>query len=121
MRYFAISASASATGASGATVTGSTIIPDSERLTLSTSAAWAAIVMFLWMKPIPPSWASAIARWASVTVSMAAETIGILSVISFVSRVVTSTCDGSTSDRCGTSRTSSNVSASVIRSSIIPS
>ena len=30
------------------------------------------------MKPIPPSWARAIARWASVTVSMAAETIGIL-------------------------------------------
>ena len=62
MRYFAMSASASATGASGATVTGSTIIPDSERLTLSTSAACASIVMFLWTKPSPPSWASAIAR-----------------------------------------------------------
>ena len=53
MRYFAIRSSASATGASGATVTGSTIMPDSERLTLSTSAAWASIVMFLWMKPMP--------------------------------------------------------------------
>ena len=80
--------SASATGASGATVTGSTIMPDSERLTLSTSAAWAAIVMFLWTKPSPPSWASAIARCASVTVSIAAETIGIRSAILRVSRVV---------------------------------
>ncbi len=87
MRNFAMRARASATGASGATVTGSTIMPDSDRFTLSTSAAWASMVMFLWMKPIPPSWARAIARWASVTVSMAAETIGIRSEIVLVRRV----------------------------------
>jgi hypothetical protein len=119
MRNFAMSPRASATGASGATVTGSTIMPDSDRFTLSTSAAWASMVMFLWMKPSPPSWARAIARWASVTVSMAAETIGIRSEIVLVKRVETSTCEGSTSDRCGTSSTSSNVSASVNLSSII--
>ncbi len=55
MRYLAITSRASATRASGATVTGSTIMPDSERLTLSTSEAWAAMVMFLWMIPMPPS------------------------------------------------------------------
>ena len=38
MWYRAINSSAAATGASGGNVTGSTIIPDSERLTLSTSA-----------------------------------------------------------------------------------
>ena len=73
-----MTSSASATRASGATVTGSTIMPDSERLTLSTSAAWASMVMFLWMIPRPPSWAMAMASGASVTVSMAAETMGTL-------------------------------------------
>ena len=32
--------------------------------------------MFLWMMPMPPSWAMAMARRASVTVSIAAERIG---------------------------------------------
>ncbi len=119
MRYFAITSRASATRASGATVTGSTIIPDSERLTLSTSWAWTAIGMFLWMMPIPPSWARAMARRASVTVSMAADTIGTLREMPFVRRVETSTWEGRTSDFWGTSRTSSKVSASGSRSSII--
>ena len=35
--------------------------------------------MFLWMMPMPPSCAMAIARRASVTVSMAADTSGMLS------------------------------------------
>ena len=37
--------------------------------------------MFLWMMPMPPSWAMAMARRDSVTVSMAAERIGMFSVI----------------------------------------
>src|SRR5207247_3844935 len=98
MRYFDISSSASATLAVGETVTGSTIIPDSERLTLSTSLAWASIVMFLWMNPRPPSWAMAMARGASVTVSIAAETTGTRSVMVFVRWVVMSTSDGGTAD-----------------------
>src|SRR5262249_51881088 len=94
-------------------------MPDSERFTLSTSAACASMGMFRWMKPIPPSWASAMARGASVTVSMAAETMGTLRAIRRVRRVVTSTSEGSTSDFCGTRRTSSKVRASGIRSSSI--
>jgi hypothetical protein len=112
MRNLAITSRASATRWVGATVTGSTIIPDSERLTLSTSAAWASMVMFLWMIPIPPSWAMAMARGASVTVSMAAEMMGVRSVMLLVSRVEMSTSEGRTSERCGTSSTSSKVSAS---------
>ena len=42
-------------------------------LTRPTSRAWPAIVMFLWMMPMPPSCAIVIARRASVTVSMAAD------------------------------------------------
>ena len=51
-------------------------MPLSERLTLSTWAHWASTGMFLWMIPIPPSLAIAIAIWCSVTVSMAADTRG---------------------------------------------
>ena len=66
----------------GRHVTGSTIIPLSERFTLSTSAACASIVRFLWMTPRPPFCAIAIARRDSVTVSIAAERIGMFSPIS---------------------------------------
>jgi hypothetical protein len=45
-------------------------------------AAWDSAVMFLWITPMPPSWASAIARRASVTVSMAADTMRQLEGIS---------------------------------------
>ena len=81
MWYVRIRSSASETSASGGSVTGSTIIPDSLRFTLSTSATWSSIERFRWMIPMPPSRASAIARRASVTVSIAAETSGISSVI----------------------------------------
>ena len=64
------------------------------------------------MTPMPPACAMAIAISASVTVSMAEATIGMLSAISRVMRVRMSTSDGSTSDRPGLSRTSSKVSAS---------
>ena len=43
--------------------------------------------MFLWMKPKPPSCASAIAKRASVTVSIDAETSGKLRLIPRVKRV----------------------------------
>ncbi len=52
------------------------IMPLSERFTRSTWAHCASIGMFLWMIPIPPSRAMAIAIRCSVTVSMAAETRG---------------------------------------------
>ena len=65
------------TGRSGGSVIGSAIIPLSDRLTLSTSEACSSIVRFLWITPIPPSRARAMARRVSVTVSMAAESSGI--------------------------------------------
>ena len=62
--------------------------------------------------PIPPSRASAIASRASVTVSIAAETTGMLISIERVSRARVETSFGSTRDSAGTSRTSSKVSPS---------
>src|SRR5579862_9117924 len=64
------------------------------------------------MMPIPPSWAMVIARRDSVTVSMAAETTGRLTLISRVSWLARETSRGRTSEYAGTSSTSSNVSAS---------
>ena len=55
---------------------GSTMMPFSERLTLSTSRVCSSIDMFLWITPRPPSCASAIANSASVTVSIGEERIG---------------------------------------------
>jgi hypothetical protein len=54
----------------------------------------------------------AIAIRDSVTVSMAAEISGVFSVMSLVSWVCVLTCVGTTSDKAGTSRTSSKVKAS---------
>ena len=67
-----------------------------------------------WRIPSPPCCAIAIARLASVTVSMAAEISGMPSSISRVSRVRTSTSAGRTAEYAGASRTSSNASASRI-------
>jgi len=78
----------------GGRVTGSTIMPLSERLTRSTCAHCSRIERFLWMTPIPPSRASAIASSASVTVSIAALTIGTLSSMRRVKRVRVSTSLG---------------------------
>ena len=75
-------------------MTGSTIMPDSERFTLSTSAACASIVRFLWITPSPPCCAIAIARRDSVTVSIAAEMMGMLRLIPGVRRVRRSTSRG---------------------------
>jgi hypothetical protein len=66
-----------------------------------------------WMTPMPPACAMAIARRASVTVSMAEEMIGMLSEMERVSRVLMSTALGMTSEWPGVSRTSSKVRASL--------
>ena len=60
---------------------GSLTTPLSKRLTFATSAACLAGDMFLWTMPSPPSCAMAIARRASVTVSIAADSSGMLSAI----------------------------------------
>ena len=70
--------------------------------------------MFLWIIPIPPCLAIAIAIRCSVTVSMPALIIGILSLIVFVRLVSKETWFGITSEYCGTSNTSSNVIPSPI-------
>ncbi len=100
---------ASAMEASGETVTGSEIIPDSDRFTLSTSAAWSAMERLRWMTPMPPSRAMATARRASVTVSMAAETRGTARVTWRVRRVAVEASEGMISEAAGISRTSSKV------------
>src|SRR5688572_2266401 len=63
------------------------------------------------MTPRPPSWAIAMASEDSVTVSIAALSSGTFRRMLRVSRVETSTCVGSTVECCGTSSTSSKVSA----------
>ena len=90
------------------------ITPFSERFTLSTSSACASIDIFLWMIPIPPCLAIAIAMRCSVTVSMLALIIGMFNVILLVNLVVRSTMFGVTSEYAGTSSTSSNVIPSPI-------
>ena len=91
IRNFAIRLSASSSVCSGEREKGSVITPFSERLTLSTSSACASIDMFLWIMPMPPCLAMAIAILCSVTVSIPALIIGMFSLIFFVSQVVTST------------------------------
>src|SRR6516164_11735326 len=59
--------------------------------------------------PIPPSWASAIARSLSVTVPIGEDTIGMLMRMFRVSWVRTSTSRGTTSLYAGSRRTSSKV------------
>ena len=108
-----ISSTAAASFCSGAMVTGLMTTPVSAFLTLVTSRACSAMVRFLWMMPMPPSRAMQMAVAASVTVSMADDTIGFASRMPGVSCVRTSTSFGTTSLSAGTRRTSSNVSASL--------
>src|SRR5216117_1689825 len=115
MRNRSISRTASRTGRSGPRVMGWRIIHDSLRLTRSTSAAWRSIGMFLWITPIPPSRAMAIAISASVTVSMAAATSGMLRGMPRVKRERTSTLRGCIVECRGTRRTSSKVRAGLGR------
>ncbi len=97
---------------SGDTEMGSRMTPASCFFTLATSAACSSMLMFLWMMPMPPSCAMVMARRASVTVSMAEESMGRPSRTDFVSCVPRSISLGRTSEAAGTSRTSSKVSAS---------
>ena len=60
---------------------------------------------------MPPDWAMAMASRASVTVSMADDRIGICTPIERVTRELTSTALGSTSEAAGRMSTSSKVSA----------
>ena len=66
------------------------------------------------MKPIPPSLASAIASFDSVTVSIAALNIGIFNTNFLVKLVFKETSCGTTLDACGINSTSSNVNPSEI-------
>ena len=107
MRYCAHSASTSSIVASGVVVIGSVIMPDSLRLTRSTIDACSAIERLRWMMPRPPSRAMAIARRASVTVSIAADSSGVATVMRRVTREDVSASLGMTSVGPGRSRTSS--------------
>src|SRR5436309_5145776 len=109
--YCCCSAITSRTVISGEMVIGSRSTPDSKRLTLATSTACAWGVRFLWMMPMPPSWAMAMASRASVTVSMAADTRGMFSSSLRVRRVFRETSRGRTREWAGRRRTSSKVSA----------
>ena len=91
MRNFAIRSLASASVCSGDKKNGSVITPFSERFTLSTSSACSSIDIFLWMIPIPPCLAIAMAIRCSVTVSIPALIIGMFSFTFFVSQVDNST------------------------------
>ena len=93
-----VSSSTSRMLMSGETVIGSLMTPLSNFLTRPTSRACASMVMLLWMMPMPPSWAMVIARRASVTVSMAAETSGTFSRMRRVTRVERSTSRGRISE-----------------------
>ena len=109
MRNLAISSSASARVWPGASQKGLVMTPFSERFTMSTCSACWLMDIFLWMMPMPPSRAMAMAMRYSVTVSMAALIRGMFSRIFFVSWVCRSTSAGSTSLAAGISSTSSKV------------
>jgi hypothetical protein len=79
-----MSSSAWASLLSGPIVTGLMTTPVSAFLTFWTSSACSAMGRFLWMTPTPPSRAMQIAVAASVTVSIADDTIGIASLIAGV-------------------------------------
>lgn len=111
MEYSPISRSASARVACRSSVIGSTIMPDSERFTLRTISACASTDIFLWMTPMPPRRAMAMAICVSVTVSMAADTMGRFRRTEAVRRAERSTSFGSTRLCAGTRSTSSKVSA----------
>ena len=107
--YFFITSSASLIFCSGSMVIGSGIMALTDRFTLSTILRCLSGFKFLWMMPMPPSWASAMARFVSVTVSIGAPTNGHFSLIFRVKRVQISTSVGKTLEYAGSSKTSSKV------------
>ena len=92
-----MTSSASEIVCSGAMVTGSTIMPLSDRFTLSISPACCSMVRFRWTMPMPPCCAMAMASRDSVTVSMAAESSGVFREMWRVSWVWVETWAGTTS------------------------
>ena len=92
-------------------VSGSSISPLSLLFTLRTWAACCSMLMFLCKCP-GRLHVHVIASAASVTVSIAADNIGVFKVISLVRRVRISTSLGNTWLYAGTSSTSSNVKPS---------
>ena len=82
--FSAINLKASPTKASSLSVIGSNIIPLSDLLTFLTSLACLSIDMFLWITPIPPCCAIDMASSCSVTVSIAAEIMGVFMTIFLV-------------------------------------
>ena len=88
-------------------VSGLVIMPDSLRLTRSTWSAWSAIERFRCTTPRPPCRAMAMAIRDSVTVSMAADSNGVLTVIRFEIREEVSASEGMTFVCPGRSSTSS--------------
>ena len=73
-------------------------MPLSNFLTLRTSSACSWGVRFLWITPMPPAWAMAMASLLSVTVSMAADNSGMPSSMERVRRVLMSVWLGRTAD-----------------------
>ena len=71
-------------------VTGFTTMPDSNFFTERTWATCSSMVRFLWITPMPPCWAMAIAIGPSLTVSIAAARSGMLSEMVRVRRVLVS-------------------------------
>ncbi len=120
MRNLAHSASASASVVSGSTVIGSVTMPDSERFTRSTWLAWSSTDRLRCSTPTPPWRAIAMAIRDSVTLSIAAESSGMLTRTFRETREEVSTWFGSTSEAPGSSRTSSNVSPSMANFSGTP-
>jgi hypothetical protein len=111
MSWAAISFKAWSRVASGWMVTGFRTMPDSYFLTTEAWRACSSGTRLRCNTPMPPSWAMAIASRPSVTVSMADDKIGMLREMVRVTRLVTLTWLGKTSEAAGSRSTSSKVSA----------
>lgn len=107
MRNLAHRASASPRVASGWMVMGLATMPDSERFTRSTWLAWSSMDRLRCRTPTPPWRAMEMAIRDSVTLSMAAESSGMLTRTLREMRDEVSTAFGSTAEAPGSSSTSS--------------
>ena len=103
-----INSRASANVADGSIVSGSITIPVSNFFTFETFCDCSSMDIFLCNIPIPPDCAIAIANLYSVTVSIAEDIRGTPNEILEVIFVKVLTSEGSTEDRAGLIRTSSN-------------
>ena len=87
--------------------TGEAMSPFKWFFTFATCAAWSSSSRFLWMQPMPPASAIAIAIGASVTVSIAADMNGTFIFVRLVSLVSSEVSSGRKSAYCVTRVTSS--------------